>query len=359
MNRVEQLLKKIDLRGMDAFFMLKHEIVTNQNVRYISGFTGSSAHLIISPRRRVLLTDERYTEQAVDQCPDFEVIGHERQPEKKLREVLASLKIKRVGYETQSLTVEQFNLIQEGIPGIEWIPTTDIVEELRTVKQPEEIRLLEQAAEIAVVGFDRILNLIKPGVREQDIAMELEFSMRRNTAEGSAFNIILASGTRSSLPHGVPSEKEIEPGDFLILDFGSLYGGYRSDITRTLAVHPVSEKQREVYNLVKKAQERGLELIKPGISAGELYGQVQKIIIGAGYADYIGKGIGHGVGLEIHENPFIRANEDTELMIGNVLTMEPGIYIPGWGGVRIEDTVVIEEHGCRVLTKIPKDLIIL
>jgi Xaa-Pro aminopeptidase len=359
MSRIEQLLKKIECRSMDAFFLLKHETVTKQNVRYISGFTGSSAHLIISPRRRVLLTDERYTEQAADQCPDFEVIGHERQPEKKMWEVLESLKIKRMGYEPQSLTVKQFNLIQESTPGIEWIPTTGIIEELRAVKQPEEIHLLEKATDIAAAGFKHILNKIKTGVREQDIALELELFMRKNGAEGPAFTFVFVSGTRSSLQHGDPTEKEINRGDFVTIDFGAMYEGYRSDITRTLAVRPVSDKQREIYNLVHKALERGLKLIKPGLSGGELYREVQKIITEAGYEDYSGQGIGHGVGLEIHERPFIRAGVDTELKIGHVLTIEPGIYIPGWGGVRIEDTVVVEKHGCRVLTKIPKDLIIL
>ncbi len=359
MSRIEKLLKRIESIGVDAFFILKHETVLKQNVRYISGFTGSSAHLIISPERRILLTDERYTEQAQAQCPDFEVIGHERQPEKKMREVLISLRINRVGYETQGLTVEQFNLIKEGIPEVEWIPNTGIVEELRAVKQPEEISLLEQAAEIAEAGFDHILNMVKPGVREQDIALELEFFMRRKGAQGSAFEIILASGARCSLAHGDPSEKEIEPGDFIILDFGALYEGYRSDITRTMAVPPVSEKQREIYNIVQRAHDLGIELIKPGISTQKVYEEVQKIIIDAGYPDYIGKGIGHGVGLEIHEKPGIREGEDTKLETGNVLTMEPGIYIPGWGGVRIEDMVVVEEQGCQVMTKTQKDLIVL
>ncbi|GAH00535.1 unnamed protein product, partial [marine sediment metagenome] len=272
-----------------------------------------SAHLIISPGRRILLTDDRYTEQAAAECPDFEVIGHERQPEKKIRELLPSLKIERVGYETQSLTVEQFNKIREDIPEVEWIPDTGIVEELRAVKQPEEIKLLEQAAEIAAAGFDHILNLVRPGARERDIALELEFFMRNNGAEGSAFNIIFVSGAKSSLQHGVPSDKEIEPGDLMILDFGALYRGYRSDITRTLAVNPVSDKQREIYSLVQKAQARGLELIQPGISVGELYEEVQKIIADGGYADYSGRGIGHGVGLEIHESPFIRPDVDAEL----------------------------------------------
>ncbi len=359
MIRVEDLLKKIERSGMDALFMLKQETVSKQNVRYISGFTGSSAHLIISPERRILLTDDRYTEQAAAQCPEFEVIGHERQPEEKMREILASLKIRTVGYETQSLTVEQFNLARENIPGIEWIPTTGIIEELRAVKQSEEIHLLEQAAELAAAGFQHILNLIEPGAKEQDLALELEIFMRKNGAEAPAFDIILISGAKSSLQHGTPSQKKIENGDLVVLDFGARYRGYRSDFTRTVAVNQVTQKQREIYDLVKKAQSRGLEIIKPGMSSGEIYREVQAIITRAGYADYSGRGIGHGVGLEIHEDPAIRANCDAELKTGQVLTMEPGIYIPGWGGVRIEDTVVVEGHGCRVLAEVPKELIIL
>jgi Xaa-Pro aminopeptidase len=359
MSRIEDLRKKIEHIGMDALFMLKQETMSKENVRYISGFTGSSAHLIISPARLILFTDDRYAEQAASQCPEFEVICHERQPEKKMAEALAALKIRTVGYETQSLTVEQFNSIRERIPGIEWLPTTGIVEELRAVKQSEEIQLLEQAGEIAAAGFHHILNLIKPGAREQDLALELEIFMRKNGAEAPAFAIILVSGTKSSLQHGTPSQKKIEPGDLVVLDFGARYRGYRSDFTRTVAVNQVTQKQREIYDLVRKAQSRGLELIKPGAPAGEIYREVQEVITTAGYADYSGKGIGHGVGLEIHEQPFIRSDCDAELKTGQVLTMEPGIYIPGWGGVRIEDTVVVEEQGCRVLAEIPKDLIVL
>lgn len=339
--------------------MLKQETVSKQNVRYISGFTGSSAHLIISRERRILLTDERYTEQAAAQCPEFEVIGHERQPDEKMREVLATPKIRTVGYETQSLTVEQFNLVRDSIPGIEWIPTTGIIEDLRAVKSPEEIHYLEQAAELAAAGFNHILNLIEPGAREQDLALELEIIMRKKGAEAPAFDTVLISGTKSSLQHGTPSQKKIEAGDLVVMDFGAQYRGYKSDFTRTVAVDHVSQKQREIYALVKKAQSRGLQLIKPGMSSGEIYREVQEIITRAGYSEYSGRGIGHGVGLEIHEDPAIRANCDAELKIGQVLTMEPGIYIPGWGGVRIEDTVVVEEQGCRVLAELAKDLIVL
>ena len=359
MSRVGDLLKAIEHRGLDALFLLKQETVAKQNVRYISGFTGCSAHLVISKERRVLLTDERYVEQAAAECPEFEVIGHDRKPEEKMREVLASLKSRRVGYETQGLTVEQFNSIRDNIPGIEWVRTAGIIEDLRAVKSPEEIHCLEQAAELAAAGFNHILNLIEPGTRERDLALELEIYMRKNGAEAPAFDTLLISGARGSLQHGAPSQKKIEAGDFVVLDFGALYRGYRSDFTRTVAVDPVSRKQREIYELVKKAQSRGLELIKPGVLTGAVYREVQEIIATAGYAEYSGRGIGHGVGLEIHEAPSIEANGTAELEPGQVLTMEPGIYIPGWGGVRIEDTVVVEDRSCRPLAQIPKQLIIL
>ena len=359
MSRVGDLLKAIERRGLDALFLLKQETVSKENVRYISGFTGCSAHLVISKERRILLTDERYTEQAAAECPEFEVIEHDRKPEEKMREVLAPLKIRRAGYETQGLTVEQFNRVRDNIPGIQWIPTAGIVEDLRAVKTPEEIHCLEQAAELAARGFNHILNLIESGAGERDLALELEIFMRKNGAEAPAFETVLISGAKSSLQHGTPSQKKIEAGDLVVLDFGAQYRGYKSDFTRTVAVNPVSQKQREIYDLVKTAQSRGLELLKPGMSSGAIYAEVQEIIAKAGYAEYSGRGIGHGVGLEIHEAPSIGANGTAELETGQVLTMEPGIYIPGWGGVRIEDTVVIEEQGCRVLAEIPKDLIVL
>ena len=359
MSRVGDLLKVVEHSGLDALYLLKQETLSKQNVRYISGFSGCSAHLIISQERRILLTDERYTEQAAAQCPEFEVIGHDRKPEEKMREVLASLKIRKVGYETQGLTVEQFNAVRDNIHGIEWIPTAGIVEDLRAVKSPEEIRCLEQAAELAAAGFNHILNLIEPGAGERDLALELETYMRKNGAEAPAFDTVLISGARSSLQHGTPSQKKIEAGDFVVLDFGACYRGYRCDLTRTVAVDHASQKQREVYEIVKRAQSRGLQLIKPGMSSGAIYAEVQEIIARAGYAEYSGRGIGHGVGLEIHEAPSIGANATAVLEAGQVLTMEPGIYIPGWGGVRIEDTVVVEEQGCRLLAEIPKDLIVL
>jgi Xaa-Pro aminopeptidase len=359
MSRVGNLLKAIKHRGLDALFLLKQETVSKENVRYISGFCGSSAHLIISKQRRILLTDERYTEQAASQCPEFEVIGHDRKPEEKMREVLAHLKSRKVGYETEGLTVEQLNSLRDNIPGIEWIPTKGIIEDLRAVKSSEEIQYLEQATQLATAGFNHVLNLIRPGAREQDLALELEIYMRKNGAEAPAFETVLISGARSSLQHGTPSQKKIEAGDFVVLDFGAQYLGYKCDLTRTVAVNPVSQKQREVYEIVKNAQSRGLELLKPGMCSGEIYAAVQQIITKAGYAEYSGWGIGHGVGLEIHEAPSIRANGTAVLEAGQVLTMEPGIYIPGWGGVRIEDTVVVEERGCRVLAEIPKHLIVL
>jgi Xaa-Pro aminopeptidase len=359
MSRVWDLLKAIEHRGLDALFLLKQETVAKENVRYISGFTGCSAYLLISKQRRVLLTDERYTEQAAAECPEFEVIGHDRKPEQKLREVLAPLKIRKLGYETQGLTVEQFNRLRDDVPGIEWIPTAGLLEDLRVVKSSEEIRCLEQAAELAAAGFKHILHLIEPGAREQDLALELEIYMRKNGAEAPAFDTILISGARSSLQHGMPSEKVIEAGDLVVMDFGAQHRGYRCDFTRTVAVGHVSRKQREIYDLVQRAQNRGLQLIKPGVSTGTVYKEVQDIIATAGYAEYSGRGIGHGVGLEIHEAPSIEANGAAELESGQVLTMEPGIYIPGWGGVRIEDTLVVEDRGCRPLAQIPKDLIVL
>ncbi len=359
MSRIGDLLKAIEHRDLDALFLLKQETVAKENVRYVSGFSGCSAHLVISKNRRVLLTDERYTEQAAAECPEFEVIGHDRKPEQRLREVLAPLKIRKIGYETQGLTVDQFDRLRDKIPGIEWVPTAGIVEGLRAVKSSEEIHRLEQAAELAAGGFKHILNLIEPGAREQDLALELETYMRKNGAEAPAFDTILISGARSSLQHGAPSEKVIEAGDFVILDFGAQYRGYRCDFTRTVAVDHVSQKQREIYDLVQRAQSRGLQLIKAGVSSGTVYQEVQEIIATAGYAEYSGRGIGHGVGLEIHEAPSIEANGTAELESGQVLTMEPGIYIPGWGGVRIEDTLVVEDRGCRPLAQIPKQLIVL
>ena len=218
-------------------------------------------------------------------------------------------------------------------------------------KDAGELKLLQKSMDISQQAFAKIMPLIKPGVSEAFISLELEFAMRRLGAEGKAFDFIVASGTRSALPHGVASDKLLAAGDFVTLDFGAVYKGYHSDMTRTLCLGPASEKQREIYALVLKAQEAGCQAVRPGKSGKEIDAVARQIINEAGYGEYFGHGLGHGLGLMIHEEPRLSPLGERILKAGMPVTVEPGIYLPGWGGVRIEDTVVVSADGCVNLTQ--------
>lgn len=358
-KRINTLLNILNAHSTDGFVCIKHPHVNQENLRYLSGFTGSSACLIISGDHRILVTDDRYTDQAARQCPDYTIVDHCRRPGEKFEEILSTLSLKKVAFETQGMTVDLFNGFIRQMPDIKWVSTTGMVESLRAVKSKQEIETMKIAADIAVQAFHHTVKQIRPGVTEKDLAMEMEWHMRQNGAEDAAFHTILVSGERGASQHGVPSDKKIESGDFIVIDFGARYQGYLSDITRTIAMGPVSKKHRRVYDAVKKAQAHGVEMLRAGVHTGDIYNQVQSVIAGEGFGEYAGTGIGHSVGLTLWEDPGIKAGENTSLKTGNVLTMEPGIYIPGWGGVRIEDMVVIEENGHRILSDLPRDLMIL
>ena len=359
-RRVECLTDKFSPIDIDGLLVVKREDLTRQNALYISGFSGSTANIVITPRHRVLLTDDRYVEQAADECPCFDVIKHERPFTKKLKEVILELGIKKLGYETNGLTVDLLEEIRNALsPEVQLIPTKGLIEGLRARKDPEEIDLLRKAAAITDDAFEHIKQYIKPGVSERELALELEFFMRQHGAMKTAFDIILVSGPRTTLQHGQPSDRKIEPGDFVLIDFGAVYQHYCSDMTRTLVVGRLSKEQEKVYNAVKCAQEKSLELLRAGAKGAEAARAARAIIEEAGYGDYTGHGLGHGVGLEVHEEPYIRGSGDLILEEGHVVTAEPGIYIQGWGGVRIEDTVVIRKDGCERLTRSSKDLVVL
>lgn len=360
MGRVEKVLDRVTKEGLDGLLLVKHEAVARENVLYISGFTGSSAYVILSPQARIVLTDDRYAEQAAGECPGFRVLAHERRsPPKELREAIDRLGIKKLGVENDSILLGVFTTLSEGLPGVELVPTKGIVEAERAIKDPDEVRQIERASEITVEGFEHILGFIKPGVSEREIALELEFHMRRSGAPGLAFDMIVVSGKRSSHQHGKPSDRRVQPGDLITMDFGARSGPYRTDMTRTVLVGEPSDEQRKVYSAVKSAQQAALDMLRAGVKAKDVWLEVRRIINEAGYGEYAGSGIGHGVGLEIHEDPYIRPDNEKAFEAGHVVTIEPGVYVLEWGGVRIEDTAVVEEKGCRVLTQASKDLIVL
>lgn len=357
MNKIKKLLNVIDEKNIEGLLLIKNEKIINENTRYISGFTGSTAYLLITPDKRILITDDRYVDQAKEECSDFEIINYDNSYTKKLKEVVKKIGLNKIGIEVKGMTLKLYEKINKTLDEVELVETEGIIESLRTVKDKEEIQYMKQASQIAEAAFEYILDYFKPGVKEKELALEFEYYMKKNGAEGLAFDLILCSGNRTTHQHGVPSDKVIEKGDFVVMDFGAKYRGYCSDITRTFVMGKATQEQKKVYNTVKESQQLGLDLLKAGIKTKNVCQQARKIIEDAGYGDYTGYGLGHGLGLEVHEQPGLKAKEDIVLEKGNVVTVEPGIYISGWGGVRIEDTVVIEENGCRNLTNLPKDLI--
>ncbi len=357
MKRIQLLLAKVKEKKLDGLLLVRNEKIMKENVKYISGFTGSTAYLVITPEKRVLLTDDRYVDQAKEECPGFEIIRHERPYTKTLSKILQELNVIKLGYEVNGVTMDIYKIINESLAEVELIETENLVESLRAIKEAGEIKVIKHAARIAGEAFEYILDYFKPGVSEKDLALEFEFNMRKRGADNLAFDLILVSGCRTTHQHGTPSEKKLNKGDFVVMDFGALYQGYCCDITRTFVIGKATAKQKHVYNTVKKAQQLALDLLKAGAKSQDVCKKSRMLIEDAGYGDYTGYGLGHGVGLEIHEEPYLRANSELILKSGHVVTVEPGIYIPGWGGVRIEDTIVIEENGCRILTPLSKELI--
>ena len=348
-NRLKAVRKWITDNQADGVLLNKPA-----NRFYAAGFTGSAGTVIITPDQQYLVTDFRYKRQAEEQSPSFTYLQIDKH-ESALKHI-HSLGLQRVGIEEESVSVMLAEEYRKAIPGIELVPMQQYMTIIRSVKEPEELALIRQAANVADEGWAMIQDRIRPGVSEKDLALELEFHMRRRGADGVSFQFIVASGIRSALPHGIASDKLIEAGDFLIFDFGNLVGGYCSDMTRTLVVGTADEQQQEVYQTVLQAQQTALAAVKPGITGQELDAIARNIIETAGYGPYFGHGLGHGVGIEIHELPHINHLGTVPLRPGMVITIEPGIYLPDRGGVRIEDLVVVTETGYEVLSHSSKAL---
>lgn len=325
-----------------------------ENRRYLSGFTGTSGALVVTDRAAMLVTDFRYVEQAASQAHGIQVVKHEGRPLETLAGLFAQIGARRIGFEATHLTVSQYRELEERITGGNLVATTGLVEKLRLCKDDGELARIERAAASADRAFAHVLDIIRPGISEQKVALELEMFMKREGAEKPAFDFIVASGPRSSLPHGVAGERLLEEGDLVTLDFGCVLDGYCSDLTRTVVLGAPSPRQQEIYDLVLKAQQAGLAAVSPGEKASAVDEACRQVIRAAGYGDHFGHGTGHGVGLSVHEGPTVSARSDTVLEPGMVITVEPGVYLPGWGGVRLEDMVAITADGARILTRAPK-----
>jgi Xaa-Pro aminopeptidase len=353
-RKLERLRGVLQQQGLDAL------ITENQkNRRYISGFTGSTGWVIVTQEEALLVTDFRYVDQAAAEASHFTIVDNERKPVEAIAQALQKLGVKRLAFEKNHISVGVHETWKEAFTGVELVPTSGIIEELRMYKDESELDIIREAVRIADAAFTHILSYIRPGVREIDVAMELEFFMRRQGAASSAFDIIVASGVRGSLPHGRASEKVIEAGEMVTLDFGALYKGYNSDITRTVSVGEPHPKMKEIYEIVLRAQVNGVNQIKPGMTGKEADALTRDIITEAGYGSAYGHSTGHGLGLDVHELPNLSAASSVVLKPGMLVTVEPGIYISDLGGVRIEDDVLITESGCEILTQSTKELLIL
>ncbi len=350
--RLERLRHEMNKQGIPAF-LITHPI----NRKYMTGFTGSSGIALVTQEKAVLFTDFRYMTQAPQQAQYFEVIEHQQNVIHSILSTLHQWDIKSLGFEEQHVTYKEYSSYSKQLVGIELHSTHQIVEMIRQIKDDFELRILQEAADLADQTFTHILNYIKPGVSERKIALELEFFMRNHGATSSSFEIIVASGERSALPHGTASERILQNNEFVKLDFGAYYKGYCSDLTRTIVLGRPQAKHQEIYNIVLEAQQHALECIRPGMTGREADALTRDVIKRYGYNDYFGHGTGHGIGMEIHEEPRLSIKSETELMPGMTVTVEPGIYLPSFGGVRIEDDIVITEKGVKLLTHSTKELI--
>ncbi|MFD1204420.1 M24 family metallopeptidase [Sporosarcina contaminans] len=350
LTKLREALKEL---GLDAL------LVTNPyNRRYITGFTGSSGVAIISENDAVFITDFRYTEQAADQVKGFKIVQHEKTIIEEVAKQVEAMKISTLGFEKDHVSYGLYEMYKEKVSA-ELKAVAGIIEKIRLIKTPEEIEVLKHAAKIADDAFTHICTFIKPGVTELEVSNELEMYMRKLGATSSSFDIIVASGERGALPHGVASDKVIQSGELVTLDYGALYNGYISDITRTVAVGEPSEKLKEIYEVTRAAQQLALEQIKPGMTGIEADAIARDYIKSKGYDEAFGHSTGHGIGLEVHEGPALSFRSETVLEPNMAVTVEPGIYLPGIGGVRIEDDILITEDGNARLTHSPKELIIL
>lgn len=352
--KLNRLREKFAKNKIDGLLIFKP-----QNRMYLSNFTGSTAVLYITETEAFLITDFRYTEQAKEQTSNFTIIEYKLSLYETLIDIIKKSGTKNIGFEREFLTYIQYEILTKQLPSAKLVPITDLVEQLRIIKDNAEIQKLKKAVEIADSAFNHIITFIKPGITEIDISIELEFAMRRLGAEKSAFDIIVATGQRSSLPHGVATDKLINNGDCITMDFGAVYQGYHSDMTRTVFVGSATDKQREIYDIVLNAQLTGIKAIASGKIGKDVDASARNLIKDKGYGENFGHGLGHGVGLEIHENPRLSLNSEDVLEEGMAVTVEPGIYLPSWGGIRIEDTTLVSSTGCEVLNKATKELIII
>ncbi len=349
--RLTKLREALTTEGLDAIL-----ITQPGNRRYLSGFTGSAGVLLISQDQAILVTDFRYYEQVEKQAPDFRLAKITDKFKMLLAELVHQVGAKRVGFESAHLTVDQHQEWQEVAECFELVPTKELVEGIRAVKDEDELSKIRKAIALADEALAHIAGFIEPGMTEKEVAWELEVFMRTHGAEKVAFDLIVASGSNGAMPHATVSERVIRAGEPIVIDLGAMVDGYNSDLTRTICSGRPDDRLKEIYDIVLEAQCTAEQSIRPGMTGKQADGIARQVIEEAGYGENFGHGLGHGVGLAVHEKPGVGRLSEDVLKPGTVFTVEPGIYLPGWGGVRIEDIVVMREDGVEVLTQASKDV---
>ena len=344
--------------GIDAAL-----IISNTNRKYFTDFTSSAGYLIVTRKDAFLLVDFRYGEAAKEKAAGCNVIVFENL-RSCLRDLIDETGIKTIMLEGSAFTINEAERIDRFIAGtgaetVKSSELDDIIGRMRIVKTADETANIIEAQRITEKALADTLKLVKEGVAEKDIALELEYRMRKYGAEGISFDLIVIAGKKTSMPHGVPGNYRIKPGDFITFDIGALYNGYHSDMTRTYALGYADEKQKRVYQIVYEAQQKGIEAVRAGVKCCDVDSAAREYIYQSGFEGFFGHSVGHGVGLDIHELPAVSSSSETVLQSGMVITIEPGIYLPGEFGVRIEDMVSVTADGCIDLAAMPKELIIL
>ncbi|MBK0348442.1 aminopeptidase P family protein [Aerococcaceae bacterium zg-ZJ1578] len=353
MQRINRVREQLSAQGAQSI------LVTNlKNVYYLASFTGSAGAVLVTPQNQYFITDFRYNTQAHEQAKGFTVRIHKNGVYQEVAAILEEEQLSTIAIEAEDMNVSTYLAVKELFPA-EIVETSLLIEKIRAIKEPEEIAIIKEACEITDQAFEHILTFIKPGVTEIEVANELERFLKSKGASEMSFDTIVASGVRSSMPHGVASDKVIEDGDMITLDFGCYYKGYSSDMTRTIALGSVHPKLEEIYAIVLEAHERVNRAAKAGITGKEMDAIARDYITEKGYGAEFGHSTGHGLGLDVHEQPGVNFRNNEPLEVNMVVTNEPGIYIEGLGGVRIEDDLVIQADGAYSLNRSPKHLIVL
>lgn len=356
MSKLDKIKAALAGSGMDALLLTR-----GANRRYATGFeSGDAGMLVVTQKDAYFFVDSRYIEAAERQIQDAEIgmVDSSRNYVEKINAVIADCGIRTLGVEDDLLSYAEYIKLQNELTA-ELVSASELMMQLRAVKDADELEKLIHAQRIAEKAFDEILGIIRPGMTEKELAAELTYRMLLGGAENTSFDPIVITAEKTSLPHGIPGDVVIQPGNFITMDFGCKYAGYCSDMTRTVAVGNVSDEMKVVYETVLRAQLAGIEAARGGVPGSEIDGAAREVIAAAGYGAYFGHGFGHGVGLDIHEAPNAAPGWKKPLPSGAVISAEPGIYLPGRFGVRIEDVIILRDDGCENITKSPKQLIIL